>query len=89
VPPGGIGTRYTPMVDWLDEHCGVDGWSITPAGMRGLLNDALAVYVNTPACALAFVERWLVRGDDPPGFYELRQDEPAKRVPLPSHKSPP
>jgi hypothetical protein len=51
VPPGGIGTRYVPMVDWLDEHCGVDGWSITPAGMHGLLNDALAVSVNTPACA--------------------------------------
>jgi hypothetical protein len=63
---GGIGTRYTPMVDWLDEHCGVDGWSITPAGTCGLLNDALAVYANTPACALAFVERWLVPGDDPP-----------------------
>jgi hypothetical protein len=27
--------------------------------MRGLLNDALAIYVNTPSCALAFVERWL------------------------------
>jgi hypothetical protein len=26
------------MVDWLDEHCGVDGWSITPAGRCGLLN---------------------------------------------------
>jgi hypothetical protein len=59
VPEGGLGTRYVPMVDWLDEHCGIDGWSITPAGMRGLLNDALAVYVNTPACALAFVDRWL------------------------------
>jgi hypothetical protein len=58
VPPGGIRTRYVPMVEWLDEHCRVDGWSITPAGTRGLLNDALAVYVNTPACALAFVERW-------------------------------
>jgi hypothetical protein len=61
-----------PMVEWLDEHCGVDGWSITPAGTRELLNDALAVYVNTPACALAFVARWLVPGSDPPDFYELR-----------------
>jgi hypothetical protein len=72
-------------VDWLDEHCGVDGRSITPAGMRGLLNDALSVYVNTPACALTFVERWLVPGDDPLGCYKLRQDEPAKRVPLKPH----
>jgi hypothetical protein len=78
---GRIGTRYVPMVDWLDEHCGVDGWSITPAG-------GLAAYVNTPVCALAFVERWLVPSDDPSGFYELRHDEPAKRVPLPPHKRP-
>jgi hypothetical protein len=85
VPESGIGTRYVPMVDWLDEHCGVDGWSITPAGTRGLLNDALAVYINTPACALAFVERWLVPGNDPPGLYELRQDKPARRVPLAPH----
>jgi hypothetical protein len=88
VPEGGIGTRYTPMADWLDEHCGIDGWAFTPAGARGLLNDALAVYVNTPACALAFVTRWLVPGNDPPGIYELCDDEPAKRVPLPHHKSP-
>ena len=88
VPEGGVGQRFVPMTEWLDEHCGVDGWSITPAGTRGLLNDALAVYVNTPACALAFVERWLVPGDDPPGFYDLRQDEPEKRGPGPGHFSP-
>jgi hypothetical protein len=22
VPPNGIGTRYTPMTEWLDENCG-------------------------------------------------------------------
>jgi hypothetical protein len=85
VPEGGIGTRYTPMVDWLDAHCGVDGWSITPAGTRGLRNDVLAVYVNTPACALVFVARWLVPGEDPPGIYELRPDDLAKRMPLKPH----
>jgi hypothetical protein len=77
------------MVDWLDKHCGLGSWSITPAGTRGLLNDALAVYVNTPACALAFVARWLVPGEDPPGFYEvLLPDEPAKRGSSPGHFSP-
>jgi hypothetical protein len=88
VPEAGIGTRYMPMANWLDEHCGIDGWAFASAGTCGLLNDAIAVYVNTPACALAFVARWLVPGNDPLGFYELRPDEPGKRVPLPAHKAP-
>ena len=98
VPPGGIGTRYMPMTEWLDENCGIRGWSITPAGTRGVLNDAFAVYMNGPTCAVAFVARWCrpkvvtpegcVPGD-PPGFYELRQDEPARRMPSGGHSSPP
>jgi hypothetical protein len=52
--------------------------------MRGVVNDAVAVYVNTPTCAVAFVARWCVRGD-PPGFYDLRRDEPERRVPIPAH----
>lgn len=51
VPSGGIGRRYTAMMEWLDENCGVDGWSITPSGTRGVLIDAIAVYVSTPTCA--------------------------------------
>jgi hypothetical protein len=35
VPPGGIGQRHNAMRDWLDENCGVRGWEITPAGIRG------------------------------------------------------
>lgn len=88
VPPGGISTRYMPMTVWLDENCGIRGWSITPAGTRGVLNDAFAVYMNGPACAVAFVARWCVPGD-PPGFYTLREDEPARRVPSGGHSSPP
>ncbi len=88
VPPSGIGSRYTPMTEWLDENCGIGGWSITPAGTRGISNDAIAVYMSGPTCAVAFVARWCVAGD-PPGFYELRQDEPARRVPSGGHSSPP
>lgn len=88
VPPNGIGTRYMPMTEWLDENCGVGGWSITPAGTRGIANDAIAVYMSGPTCAVAFVARWCVAGD-PPGFYELRPDEPARRVPSGGHSSPP
>jgi hypothetical protein len=76
VPEDGIGSRYKPMTDWLDENCGIKGWAIAPAGTRGVLNDAMAVYVSNPTCAVAFVARWLVPGD-PPGFYQLREDEPA------------
>jgi hypothetical protein len=88
VPPGGIGTLYLPITEWLDENCGIRGWSITPAGTRGIFNDAFAVYMNGPTCAVAFVARWCV-GDDPTGFYELRQDEPPRRVPSGGHSSPP
>ena len=88
VPEGGIGTRYTPMTEWLDENCGIRGWSITPAGTRGIRNDAIAVYMNGPTCAVAFVARWRIPGD-PPGFYELRQDEPPRRVLSGGHSSPP
>ena len=88
VPLAGIGTRYKPMTDWLDENCGIGGWSITPAGIRGVVNDAFAIYMNGPTCAVAFVARWC-RPGDPPGFYELREDEPTRRTPSAGHSSPP
>jgi hypothetical protein len=37
---------------------------------------------------LAFVDHWLVSAM-PGHIYELRDNEPAKRVPLPHHTSPP
>jgi hypothetical protein len=52
-----------------------------------VLNDAFAVFMSNPTCALAFVARWLVPGD-PPGFYDLRGDEPPQRVPTPHHSTP-
>jgi hypothetical protein len=87
VPEGGIGTRYMPMTDWLDENCGIKGWSITPAGTRGIRNDAIAVFMSGPTCAVAFVARWCVLAD-PPGFYQFRPDEPERRVPPPHHSTP-
>jgi hypothetical protein len=32
------------MHAWLDEKRGADGWAMTPAGLRGVLNDAVAIY---------------------------------------------
>ena len=86
-PLGGFGQRYDAMMEWLDEHCGVDGWTIGPAGTRGVHNDAIAVYVGNPTCALAFIARWCVPGD-PPGMYEFRQSDPPGRVPAAHHKTP-
>jgi len=86
LPPGGIGQRYKAMTDWLDDNCGIDGWLMTPAGVRGVVNDAVAVYVGTPTCAVAFVARWCVPGD-PPGFYDLRRDDPERRVPIKAHST--
>jgi hypothetical protein len=76
------------MTEWLDEKCRIRGWSITSTGTRGIANDAIAVYMNGPACAVASVARWYVPAD-PPGFYELRQDELLRRVPSGGHSSPP
>jgi hypothetical protein len=40
-------------VERLDDNCGINGWSIAPAGVRGVVNDAIAVYVSNPTCAAA------------------------------------
>jgi hypothetical protein len=44
IPPTGFGERFNPMHAWLDDNCDADRWEITPAGMRGVINDAIAVY---------------------------------------------
>jgi hypothetical protein len=48
IPAGGFGTRLTEMQGWLDDNCGADGWAMPPAGLRGVVNDAVAIYF--PRC---------------------------------------
>ena len=60
VPPEGLGQRYTQITAWLDEHCGADGWALTPSGTRGVLNDALLIYFADAKLASALVARWCV-----------------------------
>jgi hypothetical protein len=43
VPIGGFGERLAEMHAWLDETCGADGWAMTPAGLRGVVSDAVAI----------------------------------------------
>src|ERR1041385_5531935 len=63
VPAGGFGTRLTDINAWLDTNCGADGWAMTPAGLRGVVNDAVAIYFLDPASAAGFLVRY-VQGRD-------------------------
>jgi hypothetical protein len=90
VPPGGFGRRLDRMHAWLDENCGADGWIIAPSGLRGVVNDAVALYCRDPAAAAAFVARWCVRPlpEIAEGAFVMRDDEPAAPRRAPLHKTP-
>ena len=90
IPPGGFGESLNRMHAWLDDTCGADGWSMTPAGMRGVVNDAVAVYFRDATLAAAFVARWCAPStrDMAEGFFRVRVDEPAPVIPAQHHKTP-
>ena len=50
------------MHAWLDENCGADGWAMTPTGLRGVVNDVVAMYFLDATLASAFC-RAMVRRD--------------------------
>jgi hypothetical protein len=89
VPPMGFGERLNHMHAWLDDNCSADGWEITPAGMRGVINDAIAVYFRDPTLASAFAARWCapVASTATDGCLRIRTDEPTQRV-AEGHKTP-
>ena len=90
VPPGGLGARLDELKAWLDDNCGAAGWAMTPAGLRGGLNDAVAVYFRDAALAGAFVARWC-RGDRAEtidGAFRIRDDAPSPRRAAPLHRTP-
>jgi len=90
VPAGGIGERLDRMQRWLDENAGADGWAMTPAGIRGVVNDAIAVHFRDPTIAGAFVARWCVSGkaEVVDGVFQVRDDGPAARAAAAAHKTP-
>jgi hypothetical protein len=91
VPPAGLGTRLDRMKAWLDDNCGADEWAITPSGLRGVLNDAIAVHFSDAALAGAFVARWCrgyYRADTIEGAFQVRDDEPSVRQPAALHRTP-
>jgi hypothetical protein len=89
VPSGGLGARLTEMQGWLDENCGADGWAMTPAGLRGVVNDAVAIYFHAATSAAAFVARWCAGSgaEVSDGAFRVREDTPTRRVAAGSHKT--
>ena len=80
VPMGGFGERLNQMQSWLDQNAGADGWAMTPSGVRGVVNDAVAIHFADVAIAGAFVARWCraQRVEIADGLYRVREDEPAR-----------
>ena len=90
VPAGGFGQRLDDMHAWLNANCGADGWMITPAGLRGVVNDAVAVYFRDAALAAGFVARWCRQNlpELADGGFVLRDHDPVLRRPAPAHRTP-
>ena len=90
VPPGGLGQRHSQMTAWLDENCGADGWAMTPSGSRGVLNDAVSIYLLDATLAGAFVARWCAgyRVESAGGVFQVRDDGPVRRVGARMHQTP-
>lgn len=82
VPISGFGGRLIEIQAWLDENCGADGWAMTPAGLRGVLNDAVAIYFIDATSAAAFVARWCAGSEVEvsDGAFRVRDDQPTRRV---------
>jgi hypothetical protein len=89
IPTGGFGTRLTEMHAWLDANCGTDGWAMTPAGLRGVINDAVAIYFLYATSAAAFVSRWCAgsKVEISDGAFRVREDQPTPRAAAGLHKT--
>ena len=90
VPVGGFSERLNRMNEWLDQNAGADRWAITPAGFRGVVNVAIAVYFADFSIAGAFVARWCRVGkvETINGLFLIRDAEPTKRSVAKDHRSP-
>jgi hypothetical protein len=90
VPPEGLGRQLEIMSAWLDETCGAEGWAIAPAGLAGVVNDALALYFEDAAFAHAFVARFCCgyRPETVEGAFAFRHEAPAPRRSAIAHKTP-
>jgi len=62
---------------------------MTPSGTRGVLNDALSIYLGDASLASAFVARWCVgtKAETAGGMFQVRGDEPEPRVAARVHRT--
>jgi hypothetical protein len=90
VPPDGFGRQLAVMHAWLDETCSPDGWATAPAGLGGVVNDAVAFYFADAAFGHAFVNRFCCgyRVEAVAGAFRLRSDAPPPRHGTAIHKTP-
>ena len=90
IPVGGLGERLNQMHDWLDQNAGTDGWAMTPSGARGVVNDAIAIYLADATIASAFVARWCAghKAEAADGLFRMRADAPTPRIEAKLHKTP-
>ena len=59
VPPAGFGGQLATMrAAGLDQSCGPEGWDRAPAGIVGIVNDAIAFYFTSADDARAFIGRF-------------------------------
>ena len=65
------------------------GWLMTGAGLRGVVNDAVAVYFQDVALAAAFTARWCRQRppDVVEGAFVMRDDDPVPRRLAPLHST--
>jgi len=90
VPPQGLGGRLDELKAWLDDNCGAEGWAMTPSGLRGVVNDAVAIYFRDATLASGFVARWCRGGtvETVEGAFQIRDDAPVVRRGAPLHRTP-
>ncbi len=90
VPSDGFGRQLAVMHAWLDETCGAAGWASAPAGLDGVVNDAVAFYFADAAFAHAFVNRFCCgfRVEAVAGAFAIRRAAPAPRRNAVPHKTP-
>jgi len=94
VPPEGFGRQLAIMHAWLDDTCGPAGWASAPAGLGGVVNDAVAFYFDDAAFAHAFVNRFCCGyravevNRSVAGAFSVRADLPLPRALNLGHKTP-
>lgn len=90
VPLDGLGRQLALMHAWLDETCGEAGWASAPAGIAGVVNDAIAFYFDDAAFAHAFVNRFCCgyQIETIAGAFAIRREAPPPRRPAAAHRTP-